>query len=326
MGLPHDRSVQPTVMDVGGPSPQDQRSEATSHKTPCMEFVTLNINSWWPFRDRWNSEGNSEEIQSATVMFLQEHKLTSEEDCADAADWCCARGWNAVFRPAITLQSGRASGGVAILVAQRADVGVVDPELPSEGVAHRLLGLRLAAPGLESVLVVAAYLQAGGGLNATNRTLLSTVAQWQEREQRPTIVGGDFNLKAEQISSTDFLTRSGMSISAPRSPTYRTSKCATIIDFFATPGCISNKVQGCSVLSKFPSKPHSPVRLTLNVGELEWVPVLDTPQRLPTELPFGPWREPMSWANLAAKVAEGHQYVTTYRSSQWEGVQVLDQI
>ena len=43
------------------------------------------------------------------------------------------------------------------MVAQRADVGVVDPMLPAEGCAHRLLGLRLAAPGLEPTLIVAAY-------------------------------------------------------------------------------------------------------------------------------------------------------------------------
>ncbi len=310
-------------MGVSGPPPPDSQRPVISSTLPTMEFLTLNVNSWLPFRDRWSSEGTPAEIQSATVLFIQEHKLTDEEACSDAAEWCAKRGWNAVFRPATALQSGRASGGVAILVAQRADVGVVDPGLPTAGCAHRLLGLRLAAPGLASVLVVSAYLQAGGGLNATNRMLLATVAQWQEVEQCPTIVGGDFNLKAEQISSTDFLVRSGMALTIPKGATYRTSKSATTIDYFAMSSCcLSNKVQGCHALQEFPLKPHSPVRLTLQVGEL----VLDMPQRLPTEPPFGPRQEAHSWEALGERVREAHRYIDTYQSSQWEGVQVLDQV
>jgi exonuclease III len=137
------------------------------------------------------------------------------------------------------------------MVAQRADVGVTDPMLPAGGCSHRLLGLRLAAPGLEPTLIVAVYLQAGGGLNATNRTLLATVAQWQEREQSPTLVGGDFNLREEQVSSKDFLVRSGTALIAPRGATYRTAKCKTTIDYFVLSQCLSNKVQSCQVLTAF---------------------------------------------------------------------------
>ena len=98
-----------------------------------MEFLTINANSWLPFRDRWSAEGAPVETQSATVIFLQEHKLTDEESCADAVEWCPKRGWNAVFRKATVLQSGKPSGGVAIMVAQRADVGVVDSMLSLDG-------------------------------------------------------------------------------------------------------------------------------------------------------------------------------------------------
>ncbi len=111
-------------------------------------------------------------MQSATVLLLQEHKLTSAALCDDAVEWCGKRGWSAVFRPAATLPSGKASGGVAILVAHRADIGVTDPLLRAEGWEHRLLALRLAAPGLEPTILVSAYLQAGGVLIRTNRTPL----------------------------------------------------------------------------------------------------------------------------------------------------------
>ncbi len=128
-----------------------------------LEILTVNVNSWYPFRDRWSAEGAPEEILSATVLCLQEHKLTSEEACSDAVEWCGKQGWNAVFRPATLLSSGKPSVGVAILCAQTPDVGVTDPMLPSDGCGHRLLGLRLAAPGIEPTIIVSAYLQAGGG-------------------------------------------------------------------------------------------------------------------------------------------------------------------
>ncbi len=74
-------------------------------------FITINVNSWHPFRDRWEEEGEPDEIGSATVLFIQEHQLTSAEACSDAEEWCEKRGCHAVFRRAAVLPSGRSSGG-----------------------------------------------------------------------------------------------------------------------------------------------------------------------------------------------------------------------
>ena len=98
-----------------------------------------------------------------TAILLQEHKLQGRDQCRNAEEWCARRDWNSMFKSAVTLPSGQPSGGVAILCAQMADLGVTDPMLPSEGCGHRLLGLRLAAPGLEQTIIVSAYLQAGRG-------------------------------------------------------------------------------------------------------------------------------------------------------------------
>ncbi len=199
-------------MGAGGPSPQPNRAEeaiSRGEAVPDLVLLTINVNSWHPFKVRWSEEGTPSEILSATVLFLQEHKLTTVEQCDDAVDWCARQGWKAVFRPAVTLPSGKASGGVAILLADRADIGVTDPLLRVPGYEHRLLALRLVAPGLEPTIVISAYLQAGGGLNHTNRTFLSTVAQWQEEAQAPILVGGDFNMRPELLKGTDFLVRGG---------------------------------------------------------------------------------------------------------------------
>ncbi len=292
-------------MGVGGPSPQDPQNPVMSRQedlSSSLVLLTININAWAPFRARWSEEGMPQEIQSATVLLLQEHRLTTVEQCSDATEWCARQGWKAVFQPAATLESGKPSGGVAILLADRADIGITDPQLKAPGYEHRLLGLRLVAPGLAPTILVSAYLQAGGGMNLTNRTLLSTIAQWQEEAQAPILVGGDFNVKADLIRGTDFLLRGGLTLLVPKGATYRTSASSTTIDYYLVSNCLCNKLQKCQVLSEFPLKPHSPVRLECRLGEVEWIPVLDTPIRLPTEKPFGPEQEERDWRQLDERI------------------------
>ncbi len=59
MGLPHERSVQSSVMGVGGPSPQDFPDEVMRREGPVPELVllTLNINSWAPFQGQVECRG-----------------------------------------------------------------------------------------------------------------------------------------------------------------------------------------------------------------------------------------------------------------------------
>ena len=331
MGLPHERTLHSPVMGVGGPSPQIPAGQVIGRQDQAdsesnLVLLTININAWAPFRARWSEEGAPQEIQSATVLLLQEHKLTTQEQCSDATEWCAKQGWKAVFRPAATLESGKPSGGVAILLADRADIGITDPQLKAPGFEHRLLGLRLVAPGLSPTILVSAYLQAGGGMNVTNRTLLSTIAQWQEETQAPVLAGGDFNIKADLIKGTDLLLRGGLSLVVPQGATYRTSACRTTIDYYMVSNCLLNKLQKCQVLSAFPLKPHSPVRLECRLGEVEWIPVLDTPIKLPTEKPFGPEQQERDWRHLADRIQQAHDYITTYKGGQWENVQVMDQV
>ena len=101
------------MLNECGPSPQESNGQVMSSKAGPEElvFLTINVNSWLPFRDRWAEEGEPEELRSATVLFLQEHQLTTAEACSDAEEWSERRGWNAVFRRAAILPSGRSSGG-----------------------------------------------------------------------------------------------------------------------------------------------------------------------------------------------------------------------
>jgi hypothetical protein len=74
----------------------------------------------------------------------------------------------------------------------------------------------------------------------------------------------------------------------------------------------------------FPLKPHLPVQVGFRQGCLEWVPVLSMPQKLPTEVPFGPRKEPRDWTQVAMTVERAHHHIDSYNGPQWENVQVLD--
>ncbi len=107
-------------------------------------MITVNINSWRTFRDLWATEAAVNAVMSsATVVCLQEHHLTSQDECSDAVEWCHKRGYNASFNAAIGLESGKPSGGVAILTRDRDDIGVTDPGAALGGHGHRLMALRV---------------------------------------------------------------------------------------------------------------------------------------------------------------------------------------
>jgi hypothetical protein len=74
MGLRGERSVQESVMGVGGPSPQEPSDQVMRREGPVPDLVllTLNINSWSPFRDRWSAEGAPPEY-SAVIAGAQAH-------------------------------------------------------------------------------------------------------------------------------------------------------------------------------------------------------------------------------------------------------------
>ena len=114
VGFEHERQVQSPAMDVGASSPHPQSSKGRGGKPAGPEdlvFLTINVSSWMPFRDRWAEEGEPQEMQSATVLFLQEHQLTTKAACGGAEEWCEKKGgtrFSSQRRP--SLQGGRREG------------------------------------------------------------------------------------------------------------------------------------------------------------------------------------------------------------------------
>ena len=296
-----------------------------------LEVITMNVNSWRAFRDKWASEGLPDELTSAHVVFIQEHRLESAQECDDATEWCGARGFHAVFQRACTSETGRPSCGVAILVAQRDDFGVTAPALqldPEE--SARIMALKLSTPAMDETLLINAYFEDSRGLSAFNRQLLAKMAIWQQEFAMPIIGGGDFNIPADILArEVEYWRRSRLQLVAPSSPSYTTSKAATTIDYFVVSSVLIDQVISREVLRHFPLAPHSPVKIILEYGEEVYVPVLEVPRKLPLVPPFGPAQLPPDWAPLQARLSEAHTYYDQWPlgrpPSQGEKAQVLDQ-
>ncbi len=228
-----------------------RRSDVPESAKSSIEVLTMNINSWKPFRDKWTTEGMPQGLQTAQVICIQEHKLQSDTDCDDATEWCAARGFHAVFKPSGMSASGRASGGVAILVAQRGDVGITEPAVQLlEDETPRIMALQLAMPGLDPTIIVSAYFEAAIGLSELNRRLLAKLAIWQQEFNLQVLAGGDFNINAEQLrSSRECWERSRLQMIATSEPTYTTADAASTIDYFVVSSTLVDQVTTREVLT-----------------------------------------------------------------------------
>ena len=121
----------------------------------------------------------------------------------------------------------------------------------------------------------------------------------------PALVGGGFNVKPQQVHSTDFLARAGMSAVAPSEPTSRTAKSNNVIGHYIMTTCLAEQIQACRTLSDFPQRPHSPVQLVREVHSTDKVLVLEIPTKLPLQRPFGPAQEALRWKKLENLICGG---------------------
>ena len=107
----------------------------------------------------------------------------------------------------------------------------------------------MVVDGYEPCLVAVAYFEAGVGRNGLNRTILSTIAQWQEIVQLPAIIGADFNMSPKTLLDSTYVVRSGLCPVAPAVATYPTAKTATTIDYFLMATSFSEQVLEVEVLT-----------------------------------------------------------------------------
>ena len=139
----------------------------------------------------------------------------TEDEISDAVLFAQSRGWKASFGPAVKLESGRSSCGVAVLVKDGQDFGVSAlADYDYDGWGHRLQGVILEVPGWGRHIACSVYLAVSEGLSEGNLKLLAKAAAIQEKFSLPLVLGGDFNFAPSKLASLDFPARKSASRSS----------------------------------------------------------------------------------------------------------------
>ena len=129
--LPAQGPSQPPVQGTG-------RSSSTGWD---YTFHTLNVNAWSTFKSKLDDTNFMESVGYSTILFIQEHKLVSTDELDAAIAHCAQRGFTAVFSPALTLASGKPSGGVGILISEGLNIGITRVAYDFSESAHRLVSV-----------------------------------------------------------------------------------------------------------------------------------------------------------------------------------------
>ncbi len=260
-------------------------------------MVTLNANAWNYFKTKLTERKVQEEIGEAAILRLQETKI-GQSSISDAVTYCKQRGWLASFSPAQLRDTGSHSGGVAILVRDKLNIGIQRLGSSTAVLQHRLLAVRLEVPGYGSMAVASTYLEAVSGLSATNRELLAEIAMLQHDCKLPVAVGGDWNMEPRTLQRADFLHRAQMRILAPDIATCVTRTSSRVIDFFVVSRSLAEQIGAPARTLAYYLRPHRPVAFNMALDDEEFVPVLSRPRSIPISWPFGPSVEEEDWTEL----------------------------
>ncbi len=88
------------------------------HDSWDYTFHTLNINAWSTFKSKLDDLNFLELLGNSTILLLQEHKMLTQDEADSAIAHCARRGYTAIFGLAKRLDSGKASGGVGVLIKE----------------------------------------------------------------------------------------------------------------------------------------------------------------------------------------------------------------
>ena len=194
-----------------------RRNTAGSHgkadnkqDTYGLSVATANTTCWKSARKYLSKRAKAE------VICLQEHKLCTKEELAEASQWCARNGWKSIWSPASpSSDGGEASGGTAIVA--RDHLGLTDAHSLLEP-SDKACAAKLDFPGGRRTLVVSAYLKCSVGLNQENLRTLNAIGSAVTSWKGSAIVGGDFNNLPEDVAASGIAAAMGTVVVAPIAP------------------------------------------------------------------------------------------------------------
>ena len=147
------------------------------------------------------------------------------------------------------------------------------------------------------MVIVSPYLWHSEGVTHRNLELLQAAGDLVVGHGGPWLMGGDFNMTPEELTSDEaaraWLDKIGGRIVAPKSPTCRSPDGGRVIDFFIIDRRIAHAVADVFVAVDFASSPHSAVVVRLQRSATSvLMRMLRRPPRFPALRPIGCAREP----------------------------------
>jgi len=133
----------------------------------ALRFMTVNVTSW----------GSAKELllkTSANIVFLQEHKLVTDDEVATASSWANNNGWFSIWSRAQDGEnSNNASGGTAVLAREGVGIREVTVETDQK---HRVVAAVIEAPETPEFVGASAYFDDKlKGMKGSNASLLGSI-------------------------------------------------------------------------------------------------------------------------------------------------------
>ena len=222
---------------------------------------------------------------AADVLLLQETRLHGDDAISRASNGAARFGWRATLSHAKRTAANASSAGCAVCVKKNIGMRPHPGDVVIDGAQCRFHAAWVGGFLRGGLHCCSIYLKDSEGASETNLGLLQEVAMFLSCLRGPWIVGGDWNMTPETLSSTRFASAVRGIIIAPESPTCNQS----VYDYFLISEGLLPCVAGVSRVDDAGLNPHWPARLYLRTGaRRHLVRQLVRPLKVPAVIPHGP--------------------------------------
>ena len=235
----------------------------------------------------WSSSANVFEWLRAQgkaphVMLVQETRFTTDSAREQAHGWAAANAMQlAASEVHRTGEAANAvSAGVAVLSSRL--VGSAKPVEPWRGPPQRMIARLLSLGKGFTFAAISLYLEDKIGLCGGNVAILEELHRWCAHLEVPFIVGGDWNVGADEIQESGWPELVGAVVVAPGTSTCNDQE----YDFFVISSELEGMVQWVETRIDTPHGPHCLVHMELDAcWERPMVQIQRAPKRFELEFP-----------------------------------------
>ena len=245
------------------------------------------------------------DLCTAEAVCMQE--LAAQGDSARSLekDFAIA-GWIAKFNDS-EVTKGQAGGegqsaGTGVAIRKGWGCCAVPGALDGTVVDHRCSLLHWNALVKGGVDLGSVYLISGAGPSSQdNLDILEDVGERLACLNRPFVIGGDWNMTADELETTGWVQRVGGAIVKPQAALPTSCASGRTIDFFVISQSLLYMVMDCYVVQEAKTTPHRPVRVVFaSRMQAPLMRVVAGPKPFPVHPVVGPRRPQGHWDDVVA--------------------------